>query len=270
MQPAVTYLFVPGDRPDRFAKALDSGADRVILDLEDAVRPEDKTAARQAILAADLDWTRIVIRINDAATAFFAEDLDCIGQSPVAAIMLPKAEDPETCARIRDAADRDVEILPQIETARGLASAGALLSAPGVLRLTFGHLDFSLDLGCAPEWEALLLARSTIVLESRLAGALPPVDSITPDIRDADATYRDASAARALGFGGKMLIHPAQVAPTQRAFAPTEAELDWARRVIAAVSDGTPGAVAVDGKMVDKPVEDAARRILARAGRNNA
>ena len=270
MTPAVTYLFVPGDRPDRFGKALISGADRVILDLEDAVRAEAKSTARSAILAAALDWSRVVVRINDAGSPFLADDLAFLPDCQAHAILLPKAETAASLARVRDAAGRPVELLPQVETARGLAALPEMLSVPEVSRAVFGHLDFALDLGGAPDWEPLLHARSEIVWRSRLAGALPPVDSVTTEATDPEAVRRDAAAARALGFGGKLLIHPAQVAPVTQAFAPTAEERAWAERVVAAMEGNGAGAVSLDGRMIDRPVEEAARRILARAGTADA
>lgn len=270
MMMPTTYLFVPGDRPERFAKAVDSGADRIILDLEDAVRSNAKAAARAAILQAALDWSRVVVRINDAASPFFADDLSFLADCKAAAIMLPKAETLTAMDAVTAASGRSVDILPQIETVRGLESVPELLSHPGAGRAIFGHLDFALDLGAAPEWEALLYARSRLVALSRLAGALPPVDSVTTDVHDITRLRQDADAARKLGFGGKLLIHPAQVAPTAEVFRPGAEEIDWARRVLAVVADGAAGAVAVDGKMIDKPVEEAARRILARAGEADA
>lgn len=270
----VTYLFVPGDRPDRFAKALAAGADRVILDLEDAVRPDAKAAARVAVLGAGIDPGRAVVRINDAASPFFADDLAFLAVCRAGAVLLAKAESAAAVADVRAAAGEQAEILVQIETARGLSALPGLLAATGVSRAVFGHLDFALDLGSAPEWEALLFARSQIVWQSRLAGALPPVDSVTTELRDPAAAGADAAAARRLGFGGKLLIHPAQVAPVVAAFAPTAAEVAWARRVVEALSRGPAGpgsgAVAIDGKMIDRPVEEAARRILARAARPGA
>lgn len=261
----VTYLFVPADRPERFAKALASGADRAILDLEDAVRPEAKPAAREAVRGAALDWLRVVIRINDAATPFFTDDLAVIAAAPAGAVMVPKAETAEALARVRRAARRDVELIPQIETARGLANLPALLAAPGVRRVAFGHLDFALDLGCAPDWEALTLARQTVVLQSRMAGAAPPIESVTADIADTDRLRRETAAGKAFGFAAKLLIHPSQVAPAAEVFAPSAEERAWAERVLAAAAGGH-GALTIDGRMIDKPIEDAARRILARAG----
>lgn len=265
-----TYLFVPGDRPERFTKALGSGADRVILDLEDAVRPDAKPAARAAILAADLDWSRVVVRINDAASPFFADDLFFVARVRASAILLPKAETRAALDQIAEAAGRAVDLLPQIETVRGLEAVPELLTHPRARRAVFGHLDFALDLGAVPEWEPLLYARSRLVALSRLARAEPPVDSVTTDVQDMDRLRADATAARKLGFAAKLLIHPAQVAPAAEVFRPSQAEVDWARRVLAAIGDGTAGAVAVDGKMIDKPVEEAARRILARLGETDA
>ena len=270
MRLPTTYLFVPGDRPDRFEKAMGSGADRVILDLEDAVRPDAKGAARRAILAASLDWSRVVVRINDAASPFLEDDLRCLADLKAAAVMLPKAETAGTLSRIVEAAGREIEVLVQIETVRGLEAVPELLGHPSARRAAFGHLDFALDLGAEPDWEALLYARSRLVALCRLAGALPPVESVTTEVKDEARLRADAEAARKLGFGGKLLIHPAQVAPVAEVYRPGDAECAWARRVLASVENAESGAVAVDGKMVDKPVEEAARRILARSGEPHA
>ncbi len=264
MTPAITYLFVPGDRPERFAKAMASGADRIVLDLEDAVQPDQKASARCSILAADLDWRRVVVRVNDAASSFFADDLNFLSLCKAAAVLLPKAETPDMLLKVRAASGRMVELLPLVETVRGLANLPSLLGTENVSRAVFGHLDFALDLGCSTDWSSLLFVRAQIVFQSRLANVLPPIDGITTDVRNADAARADAQAARQLGFGGKLLVHPAQVVPVAAAFAPTLEEVTWAKRVLAAI-DGQAGAVALDGKMIDKPVKEAALRILARA-----
>ncbi len=264
MTPAITYLFVPGDRPERFAKAMASGADRIVLDLEDAVQPDQKAPARRSILDADLNWQRVVIRINDAASPFFADDLKFLTRCQAGAVLLPKAETPDMLLTVAAGCGRAVELLPLVETARGLANLPAILSTEGVSRAVFGHLDFALDLGCSTDWSSLLFVRTQMVFQSRLANVLQPVDGITTNLKNADAAQADAKSARLLGFGGKLLIHPAQVAPVAAAFAPTLEEVTWAKRVIAAM-DGQAGAVALDGKMIDKPVKEAALRILARA-----
>lgn len=261
---AATFLFVPGDRSDRFAKALASGADCVIIDLEDAVQHQAKAQARQDILAADIDWARVAVRINDANSSHFEDDRQFLRLCAASTIVLPKAENPYIVAQIRAACARDVDVIPLIETATGLANMASLLSAPGVRRAAFGHLDFALDLGCATDPESLLFARSQMVFQSRLAGALSPIDGVTTDYSDAKAAAADAAAARRLGFGGKLLIHPRQIASVASAFMPTANDIAWAEKVIAA-SKGHRGAVALDGKMVDKPVIEVAQRILAKA-----
>ena len=261
-----TYLFVPADRPERFAKALASGAERVIIDLEDAVKADSKAAGRAAIADADLDWSRLVIRINDATSSFHEDDIALLKTLDVAAVMVPKAETADMLATISEELGGSCQLLPQVETVKSLFALSEILACPGVGRVFFGHLDFALDLGSGQDHEALLHVRSQIVLQSRLAGKPAPVDSVTPDFRNPDAVTADALAARNLGFGGKLLIHPAQVEPVRRVFSPSEADIAWARRVIDAVKDGGRGAVSVDGQMIDRPVENAARLVLERAG----
>jgi citrate lyase subunit beta/citryl-CoA lyase len=235
-----------------------------VIDLEDAVKPEAKTTARQGLATADVDWSRVVVRINDAGSPWWVEDWAAVTALPATAILIPKAEDAGAIAQAADGVGRPMNLIPQIETARGLEEVGDLLALPGVQRAAFGHLDFAVDLGAAPDWDAMLLARSTLVLKSRIAGKTTPIDSVTPDIADDEGLARETAAARRLGFGGKLLIHPRQVAIVSRIFAPSGEELAWARRVIAALeAAGAGGAVQVDGRMIDKPVVDAARRVLA-------
>lgn len=265
MNSAITYLFVPGDRLDRFAKAFASGTDRVIIDLEDAVRPDEKPRVREVLSSAGVDWSRATLRINDATSLYFEEDLELLAQIPVRSIMLAKAEATDSLHRILKAAGRPVELLPLIETVAGLDQLDALLSLPEVHRVAFGHLDFALDLGSASDSEALLFARSRLVMRSRLAGKEPPVDSVTADIRDEAALLEDARRAKRLGFGGKLLIHPSQISPVRDVFLPSAEEQAWAQRVVEALANSKSGAVSLDGKMIDKPVETAARRILSRA-----
>ena len=265
MDPAVTYLFVPADRPERFAKALASGADRAIIDLEDGVRPDDRPRAREAIRGAGLDWSRIAIRVNGPTSPDHAGDLAVVATVEAAAVVVPKTEHRRALEAVSTAVGREIELIPQIESAVGLANLAEVLSAPGVRRVAFGHLDYSLDLGCAPDWESLTLARQQLVLQSRIAGAQPPIDSITAEIADTEVVRREATAARQLGFGAKLLIHPAQVPVAAEAFAPSVEERAWAERVLAAAANAGHGAIALDGRMIDKPLEDAARRILARA-----
>lgn len=267
-QDPITYLFVPADRPERFAKALASGADRIIIDLEDAVMDDNKQSGRDAIRHAELDWHRVVIRINDIGSPHFEADADLLRDLPVTEIMVPKANSAARLDKVVDTLGGTRRLLPQIESVQGMFAISDLLAHADVARLIFGHLDYALDLGSGQDHEAMLHARSQIVFHSRFAGKPAPVDSVTPDFRDMTACQRDAEAACNLGFGGKLLIHPAQVAPVSAVFTPSDKDIAWAQRVISAVADGGRGAVAVDGNMVDKPVEEAARRILRRAGQD--
>jgi len=259
-----SYLFVPGTRPERFDKALASGAHAVILDLEDAVAPGDKDRARQ-LVAQWLDPQRPVhVRINGAATAWFADDLALCARPGVAGILLPKAEHPVDVARAHRAAPAGVPVLPIVETALGMWNARAIAEAPGVVRLVFGSLDFQVDLALRDD--DLLAYRASLVLASRVAGVAAPVDGVTTAIDDEARLAADVQRSRRLGFGAKLCIHPRQVATVNDAFRPREDEIAWARRVVAADAAAGGSAVAVDGRMVDRPVLLQARAILAEAG----
>lgn len=260
----VAPLFVPGDRPERVAKAAASGADAVIVDLEDAVDAAKKGEARAAAAEADAGQVPLWVRVNGSDTEWFEADLAALAAraKAVTGIVLPKAERADDVARIAQALG-PVAVLPLVETARGLKDVATLLALASVPGLAFGSIDYALDLGCASAWEPLLAARSALVFESRLAGKVPPIDGVTAEFRNLELLGDEAARARALGFGGKLAIHPAQIAPIQAAFRASAEEVDWARRVVAGAE--SDGAVAVDGQMIDKPLVEQARRILARA-----
>ncbi|MCW5626875.1 MAG: CoA ester lyase [Burkholderiales bacterium] len=261
MSVARSYLFVPGNRPDRFDRALAAGADRVIIDLEDAVAPADKIAARQALA----DWLApersVIVRINGADTEWYAEDLALCRRPGVEAVLLPKAEfiGDELAALCRSTGCR---ILPLIETARGFQLAEVLATSENVQRLVFGTIDFQVDLGLDGEGDELLFFRSQLVLVSRLACIEPPVDGVSTEIQDLDRVRTDADRARRLGFGAKLCIHPKQVPAVHDAWRPSDAEFQWAQRVLAAFQAANGGAVAVDGRMVDRPVMLKAEQIV--------
>ena len=256
-----SYLFVPADRPERYAKALASGADAVIVDLEDAVAPPAKDRAR-ALLA---DWLsqgagQVIVRINGADTPWFDDDLALLCSPCVAAVMLPKAERRDDLARIPHGC-----LLPLIETAAGVDALREVARAPHVQRLVFGAIDLQADLGIAGDDQELLLFRSQLVLQSRLADLAPPVDGVCTAIDDTAALDAETRRARRLGFGAKLCIHPRQVEAVNRGFAPGTEELAWAQRVLDAASASGGAAVAVDGKMVDKPVLLRARALMQQA-----
>lgn len=263
-----SYLFVPGDRPERFGKALASGADAVVLDLEDAVQPASKQAAREAIAAfvpACSQAARLVLRINADDSAEFAHDLALLSHHPVAAIMVPKAERAATLHAVRHACGSAC-LLPLVESAKGVLASEALARVSGVQRLVFGTLDYALDMGLEGELATtagLDAPAAWLALSSRAAGIGSPVAGVTAAIDDEAQLLADLARARAHGFGAKLCIHPRQVAAIHIALAPTPEERAWALRVLAA-AEGAHGAVQLDGRMVDRPVIERARRILSR------
>lgn len=254
-----SYLFVPGNRPERFDKACAAGAGAVIIDLEDAVEAAEKLAARAMVKAWLSIAQPVFIRVNSADTEWFRDDVALCGMPGVAGIVLPKAERTEDIA-FAAGANTALSILPLIESAQGFAKLRALAQAPQVRRLLFGAIDFQLDLGIEGDDDALLYFRSQLVLESRLAGLDAPVDGVTVAIDDADQLLADTRRARRLGFGAKLCIHPRQVSHVNQCFRPSAEEIAWAEKVLAAAAHG--GAVAVDGKMVDRPVLRKAQEIL--------
>lgn len=245
-----------------------SGADTVIIDLEDAVPPGLKAEARASLGAwlaqagSEQAPSGVAVRIN-AEAAWQADDLAlCAGSSLVRTVMVPKAESAAEMGRVA-AASGGRALFALIETALGYENRLEIARVPSVRRLAFGSIDFQADLGIRGEGEALLPFRSGLVLASRLAGLLPPIDGVTVEVNDPAAVVADARRARDLGFAGKLCIHPSQVAPVNEAFSPSPVELEWAERVVAAMNAASGAAVAVDGKMVDKPVLLRAQALLA-------
>ena len=268
------FLFVPGTRPERFAKALDSGAGGVIIDLEDAVAPEEKETARNAVRAAWPSFTaeqkkRLVIRSNSPGSKFYSADLILAQELAVACLLIPKSESMD---EMNGAALvlPNTALIPMIETAIGLDHLREIANANQVIRLALGNLDLQADLGmvCDPQEIELQTARYQIVLASRVAQIAPPVDGVTPSTDDVARIQDDAERAKRMGFGGKLCIHPKQVGIVKAAFMPSEEELAWAHRVIEADKASKGGAVKLDGRMIDRPVVLLAQRTIAIAGKH--
>ena len=266
LRPRRSVLYMPAANARALEKARDIPADALIFDLEDAVAPAAKAAARDA-LASWLARTPapVLVRVNAAETAWFAEDLALCGHAAVAGVVVPKAERRADLAHA-SAIAAGKRLYPLVETAAGFDAMRTLAGAPGVERLVFGSIDFQVDLGIDGEGDELLYFRSQLVLVSRLAGIRAPVDGVSTAIDDAAALRADAERARRLGFGAKLCIHPKQVDVVNRAFLPSDAERDWARRVLDAAAGAGGAAVAVGGKMVDRPVMLRAQAILDEAG----
>jgi citrate lyase subunit beta/citryl-CoA lyase len=259
---ARTIQFVPADRTERFEKAVATGADLVVLDLEDAVPARHKELAREAAR----DWlsrgNRACVRVNAAGTPWHDGDLTALaGLTGLAGVVLPKAENPALATAIHRTGG--APILAIIETARGVLRCAEIAAADGVVRLALGAVDLAANLG-TDDPDTFARVRTQLVLASRAAGLDGPVDSVTTNLTDAAAAGRDASVGRAVGMRGKLCVHPSQVGPVAAAFIPDSAQLDWARRMLEAGAGG--GVAVIDGVMIDEPVLARARAIVHEAG----
>ncbi|MBE1236201.1 CoA ester lyase [Phaeovibrio sulfidiphilus] len=255
-------LFVPASRPDRYARAASSGADVVLIDLEDAIDSSQKDAARQAAvqaLSGQAPRGPVWIRINGRGSPWYGADVDAVARLPISGVVLPKIQRKEEIVTLRSRLGSDIPVISLIETVEALADIREIAEVSD--ELIFGGLDYALSVGSSAGREALLHARCEVVLAAVLAGKPAPIDGITLSYTDPASVEDDARYARDLGFGGRLLIHPSQVAPTLRGFAPSSDELEAAKRALASDSAGARG---VDGSMVDTAVEAAARAVLER------
>ena len=261
-----SYLFVPGNRPDRFAKAAGSGAHRIILDLEDSVRPDEKEKAREHVARWFREGGTGVVRINGADTDWASADLTFLTAFDHAEVMIPKSSRAFLGHVAQVLSGRPLIAL--VETVEGLLALNELAVVPGVARLAFGNLDFSTDARIPGAGAVLDPARFQFVLASRHGGLRPPIDGVTPELGEDAVLEADVARARNLGFTAKLCIHPRQVAAVNEVFAPTKDEVAWARRVIRALAGSGGAAVQLDGQMVDRPLEERARYILEEADEN--
>ena len=304
-----SILFVPGDRPDRYAKALKAGADAVCIDLEDAVAPGRKAEARASVarLLAEMSIPsqpdtgtptasrpNIIVRVNDPESDEGRRDAAALaGGPPPDAFMIPKVTTGEGVRNARRLLGEDTPVIPIIETALGLENAARIgaasaalaasparavspagaaspaRAAPAIAALIFGGFDLSVELGAEPGWESLLYARSRFLHAAALNG-LDAIDMPSRDLDDVPGLRAEAEKARRLGYTGKVAIHPAQIPVIHEVFTPSPEEVQQARRIVEADRAAGGGAVALDGRMVDRPVVEAARRVLARAGKGSA
>jgi citrate lyase subunit beta / citryl-CoA lyase len=277
-----SYLYAPGSSARVMRKALEAGADAVILDLEDAVAPESKAAARAEVAALLAEVTDPVpdvhVRINRAGNGYLEADLQAVVGPSLAALRLPKAESPEAIAAVAAALDElerarglppgRIRLYPTVESALGAVSVGALATAsPRVVRLAIGVADLLADLGATGDDDlATLHVRSELVLRSRASGIGPPIDSVHTDLADVDGLRAGARRARSLGFHGKSVIHPRQLDAVHAVFTPTPEELARAEGIVAAMEAAEcagRGAVAIDGQFLDAAIVARARALLS-------
>jgi citrate lyase beta subunit len=262
-----SLLFAPGSDERKLAGALASEADAVVADLEDAVAPAEKPAARDTV-------ARIgprIVRVNGADTPWFADDLAMVEGLPLDAIVLPKAT-PESVAAL---GAEGPPVIAIVETAQGLRLAYQTACSPRVTALLLGAVDLGAELRLEPRPDGLeiLHARSKVVLDAAAAGIRPPFDIVHVDFHDDGGLEAECRLARSLGFRGKACIHPRQVPIVNRAFAPSEAEVEWARQVVEAYEQGLHegrGVLALNREMVDLPIVERARTVLAEAERSGA
>ena len=284
MKPIRTALFAPGNRPDRVEKALGLDADAVIMDLEDAVPIAEKESTRKTVrdLLDKHPGKRMYVRINALNTPYAKEDIAALGSKNIVGLMLPKVESPDDLiafGRLLTDLERDsghiegsLEVLSICETAKGLEEIYSIASVKTEpnrdMIITFGAADYTLDLGISltREGKELDYPRTRLPIASKAARIGPPLD--TPwmvDLKDIDGLVADAQKAKAYGFQGKVVIHPSQIQPCHDVFTPTQAEIDYARKIVeafeAAERDGK-AAIQLDGKFIDYPVVERARRTI--------
>ncbi len=261
-----SLLFAPGSDERKLTRALESDADAVVADLEDAVTAAEKGPARDLVarlMATKGPGPARAVRINGTDTEFWEEDAEALEALELDAIVLPKAT-PEAVDAL---GSQGPPLLAIVETALGVRLAYETALRPRVAALALGAADLGAELRLETRADGLeiLFARSSLVVDSAAAGIRAPFDVVHLDTQDDDGLEHESLLARSLGMGGKICIHPAQVAAVNRVFAPDEAQLDWARRVVAAYEAGVGegrGAVALDGEMIDLPVVVRARRLL--------
>jgi len=263
-----SLLFAPGSDERKLAKALASAADAVVCDLEDAVAPAGKEAAREVTARVLSEKPKAgparLVRVNAAGTPWFADDLALVATLALDALVLPKAS-PESVAALGIDGPPVIAI---VETALGLRRAFEIASQPRVAALVLGSVDLGAEVGLEtrPDGQEILYARSKVAIDSAAAGLRGPFDVVHLEFEDEAGLEEQCRLARALGFRGKACIHPAQLETINRVFAPSEEEIEWARIVVEAFEDQTEGVLAVNGTMVDRPVVERARRVLREAG----
>lgn len=257
-----SYLFVPGNRPDRFDKACSSGADVVIIDLEDAVAADEKATAREHISTWLESGGQAYIRINGVDTSNFVEDCRLLSLPGLQGVMLPEAQSVVAVRSLAAKMPAGLAFVLLIENAQGMYRAAELAQVEGVSRLAFGSVDYKLDCHI-PDEEGLIMARQTLVLASAVGRLSSPIESVTIDLDDAAVLAHEAEQARKFGFGAKLCIHPRQVEVVNRIYSPSAHEIQRAQRILAAVEQfGNLNAARLDGQLLEKPIIEWARRIV--------
>jgi len=273
IQGAQAFLFAPGNKVDIVRKALNSEAQIIIVDLEDAVPLNDKLATFR-ILRDELPNllkaypNRIILRTNAINTPFIEQDLELVSSVGIDAIVLPKAESLAQLSEIEDRLRRPISFIPMIESAKGIDQLKSIASHPSVIRVTLGNIDLQADLNmkCSLDESELLPLKFEMVVASRLFNLAAPIDGVTVNFQFTELIKAHIESAKRIGFAGKLCIHPIQVGPVIKGFKPSTVEIENAQAIISAAVNSNGAAVQFNGKMVDRPVVLMAQQILQQAG----
>ena len=267
-----TWLFVPGNEPDKLQKALNNSADVVIVDWEDAVAPNQKELARQVthdILTTLKSKSRIVLRINSFTTEAYTQDIEAMDDLPISAVMLAKVSEPE---EVQELAEIGYPVIPLIESALAIENAYQIAKAhPMVERLVLGTMDLMADLGAQwePDGPSLHYLRSRILVAGQAAGLVGSIDGVYPLLNDLSGLHQEATTARKMGFAGKLIIHPRQIEVVHQVFSPTQEEIEEALNTIATFDEAVAAgrsAIRIGERMVDPPMVIWAQNTLRLAG----
>lgn len=275
-----SWFFIPGSKDKFLAKSADLDADVIIFDLEDSVVPDEKDEAREKIkpwLSNKDISAKKYIRVNEVHSTFFIDDIKTLTDENLDGFVLPKTSDTDdikildylitTFERKNNLKLNQIKIVPLIETSKGILNAAAIASSSSRIEaMAFGAEDYMLDLSIPSDSNrSLLHARSTLVAASSAAGINPPIDSVFTDFKDEEGLKKVSAQSRGFGFQGRLVIHPKQIDTVNTVYAPTASEIEEAEKIVDAfkssIDDGN-GAIEVDGKMIDPPVYERAKKLL--------
>lgn len=271
-----SLLFTPGTKKDRLLKSIDSGADALLWDLEDAVHPDEKEYARKVIAEAldelgEKPAKPIFLRVNQVDTEWYSEDAALAQHEYVTGIMLPKTESADQAEETWKRMGSEGELIVLIETADGIVWLEEIFSNAHISGVAFGAIDYAVDLDLTLTETGLevLYARSRIITHAKAAGIPGVYDTVFPDVHNTESLQKRAASTRALGFNGQMAIHPKQLETIHDAYSPSQDQIDWAIKVLGHADNEAKGAgvFMLDGKMVDRPVIDKAKQVYATAER---
>lgn len=266
----LTYLFIPGISEKKILKGLTTSADAIIIDLEDAVLPEDKEKARKLVYEMIQQYhfqAKLYVRINSCQTKWWEDDLKLLNSlTAIQGFMLPKSENPQEIQAVAAYLNDWQELLPLIESAKGINCLDTILTAsPKIKRIAFGSVDYALDINVewTTEGKERLHAMNEICIKSRAYDLEPPIDAVFPILDDEESYEEDILLGKQLGFWGKLVIHPNQIAPIKKLYQPPLEKIEWSKKVIDLYEQTShDGTATLNGKIIDLPIYLLAKRTL--------